>query len=461
MFRAGGFDLVIGNPPYIKEYTNREAFDHVRNSPYYQGKMDIWYLFACRGLDWLKPESGTLAYIATNNWVTNAGAKRLREKITRDARIEQLIDFGDYKVFRDAGIQTMILIARCSGKSERYAFDYRRLEGNKRTLADAQGLLEKLPGSGRTYFEPTFDRSRTPSAPLTFSESSFEVLLDKIAAKRNFTLDEKKEVAQGIVPPQDFLNAKGRALLGGNFSVGQGVFNLSHEEMRALKLNKAEQTLVKPFFTSAELSRYYGNSENRLWVIYTDSRFKNPAEIAHLPNLKSHLDQFNRVITSGNHPYGLHRARDEKFFTGEKIVSLRKCAEPCFTYTDFPCYVSQTFNIIKTDRVNLLYLTALLNSRLVRFWLKHRGKMQGQNFQVDKEPLLAIPLCVPDKTEQERLAKITKRIIECKQKMAGVTTDSAQMQLQRSFEQFEAQLDDAIETLYGLDEADRLLVAKA
>jgi len=461
VFRAGGFDLVIGNPPYIKEYTNREAFDHVRNSPYYLGKMDIWYLFACRGLDWLKPESGTLAYIATNNWVTNAGAKRLREKITRDARIEQLIDFGDYKVFRDAGIQTMILIARCSGKSERYAFDYRRLEGNKRTLADAQGLLEKLPGSGRTYFEPTFDRSRTPSAPLTFSESSFEVLLDKIAAKRNFTLDEKKEVAQGIVPPQDFLNAKGRALLGGNFSVGQGVFNLSHEEMRALKLNKAEQTLVKPFFTSAELSRYYGNSENRLWVIYTDSRFKNPAEIAHLPNLKSHLDQFNRVITSGNHPYGLHRARDEKFFTGEKIVSLRKCAEPCFTYTDFPCYVSQTFNIIKTDRVNLLYLTALLNSRLVRFWLKHRGKMQGQNFQVDKEPLLAIPLCVPDKTEQERLAKITKRIIECKQKMAGVTTDSAQMQLQRSFEQFEAQLDDAIETLYGLDEADRLLVAKA
>ena len=123
--------------------------------------------------------------------------------------------------------------------------------------------------------------------------------------------------------------------------------------------------------------------------------------------------------------------------------------------------MSQTFNIIKTDRVNLLYLTALLNSRLVRFWLKHRGKMQGQNFQVDKEPLLAIPLCVPDKTEQERLAKITKRIIECKQKMAGVTTDSAQMQLQRSFEQFEAQLDDAIETLYGLDEADRLLVAKA
>jgi adenine-specific DNA-methyltransferase len=458
IFRDGGFDLLIGNPPYIKEYTNREAFDHVRNSPYYLGKMDIWYLFACRGLDWLKSESGTLAYIATNNWVTNAGAKKLREKITRDARIEQLIDFGDYKVFRDAGIQTMILIARRSTKPNRYTFDYRRLTGNKRTLADAQGLLEKLAGSGREYLEPSFDRSRASSSLLTFSASGLETLLDKVAGKQNFELDGKNEVAQGIVSPQDFLNAKGRASLGGHIPVGHGIFNLTHQEKRDLHLNKVEQTLVKPFFTTAELDRYYGNNENQLWVIYTDSRFKDANEIAPYPNFKKHLDQFKSVITSDNHPYGLHRARDEKFFTGEKIISVRKCSEPTFTYTDFPCYVSQTFNIIKTDRVNLLYLTALLNSRLVRFWLKHRGKMQGQNFQVDKEPLLAIPLCVPEKSEQERLAKITKRIIECKQKMAGVTTDSAQMQLQRSFEQFEEQLEDAITTIYGLNESDHKLI---
>lgn len=42
VFQAGGFDLVIGNPPYVKEYTNRAAFDHARSSPYYQGKMDLW-----------------------------------------------------------------------------------------------------------------------------------------------------------------------------------------------------------------------------------------------------------------------------------------------------------------------------------------------------------------------------------------------------------------------------------
>jgi len=45
-----GFDVVIANPPYVKEYVNRHAFDGLRDSPYCQGKMDLWYLFACEGL---------------------------------------------------------------------------------------------------------------------------------------------------------------------------------------------------------------------------------------------------------------------------------------------------------------------------------------------------------------------------------------------------------------------------
>lgn len=471
VFRAGGFDLVIGNPPYIKEYTNREAFDHVRNSPYYQGKMDIWYLFACRGLDWLKPESGTLAYIATNNWVTNAGAKRLREKITRDARIKHLIDFGDYKVFRDAGIQTMILIARHSGKPERYAFDYRRLEGNKRTLADAQALLEKLPGSGRVYLEPTFDRGRIPSAPLTFSASNLETLLDKIASKRNFELNGNAEIAQGIVPNPDVVSSRSLQLIPEKkraenaITVGQGVFVVAANHFGSP--NKSETHFLKPLYEPTDVGQYAITRDSTKAIIYST---RSNAQNETLPmRLKNHLEKYREIMEERrenkrgridfNH---LHWPRDVRFFEqGEKILAVRKCEEPTFAYTESEAYVMMSFNIIKTDRVNLLYLTALLNSRLVRFWLKHRGKMQGQNFQVDKEPLLAIPLCVPETSEQERLAKITKRIIECKQKMAGVTTDSAQIQLQRSFEQFEAQLDDAIGTLYGLNESERNLISLA
>ena len=89
----------------------------------------------------------------------------------------------------------------------------------------------------------------------------------------------------------------------------------------------------------------------------------------------------------------MHRARDERFFKGEKIVSLRKCVgRPSFSYSNFNAYVSATFYVIKTDRYDMKYLTGLLNSKLIAFWLRYKGKMQGDNFQIDKEPLMQIPL---------------------------------------------------------------------
>ena len=454
MQRGGGFDLVIGNPPYIKEYTNREAFDNVRESPYYQGKMDIWYMFACRALDILKPETGTLAFIATNNWTTNFGAKRLRGKITKDARIEHLIDFGDFKVFKDAGIQTMILIAKRSSKPLTYVFDYRALGGKKRTLADARKLLARVEIPNATYLSPAFARVKFGGAPYTFPNATAETLLQKIQAASNFKLDDDRETGVGIDVHQDFVNKKSQAVLGPNFTIGHGIFNLYRGDEGVLMLTASEKRLIKPFFTTQELGRYWGSSENKLWVIYTDSSFKHPSSMKPYPNLKAHLDQFKKVITSDNKPYGLHRARDERFFKGEKIISARKCGQPTFTHTVFDCYVSQTFNVIKTDRIDQKYLTALLNSKVVRYWLQHKGKMQGGQFQVDKEPLLAIPLVAPPSVEQQRIAKLVDRILQATEKLQAAVLDSERDRCQRLIDQTDAGIQERIYTIYKLSDSD-------
>ncbi len=83
IMQQGGFDAVIGNPPYVKEYTNRVIFEDIKQASlkkYYQGKMDMWYFFTCYGIDLLK-DNGKLGFIAPNNWITNAGASILRNKI--------------------------------------------------------------------------------------------------------------------------------------------------------------------------------------------------------------------------------------------------------------------------------------------------------------------------------------------------------------------------------------------
>jgi hypothetical protein len=406
------FDIVIGNPPYIKEFTFRDAFEGLRDSPYYQGKMDLWYLFACKALDHLKIKDGVLSFIATNNWVTNAGASVLRRAIAQRARILRLIDFVDYKVFGSADIQTMILVARNDSSADNYQFDLRKLVKPYADEHDRDALLMRTISAGLEYLTPTFDRRALNSKPFTFSASSIEAILNKMDTRRNFVLDGKVEVAQGIVAPQDNVNRKAADILKGAAEVGEGIFILSEEEKNSLNLSTGELDLIRPYYTTNELARYRGNVKNNLWVIYTNSEFKSAKAISPYPKIKKHLDRFNRVITSDNAPYGLHRARDEKFFTGEKIVSLRKCERPTFTFTDFDCYVSQTFNIIKTGRLNQKFLTGLLNSSVIAFWLKHRGKLQGKLFQVDKEPLLGIPLVSPDRQYAEIIAGLVAGIIQ-------------------------------------------------
>jgi hypothetical protein len=99
-------------------------------------------------------------------------------------------------------------------------------------------------------------------------------------------------------------------------------------------------------------------------------------------------------------------------------LSLRKCVRPTFTWVNFDSYVSQTYFVIKTDRWNMRALTAILNSTLIAFWLRRRGKMQGDQYQVDKAPLTGIPLVRPD--DQSELAGLADVLLDARSKLASL-----------------------------------------
>ncbi len=441
-----GFDVVIGNPPYIKEYTFRKAFDGLRGYPYYQGKMDIWYMFACQGLDIVKNGEGLVTFIAQNNWVTSDGASKMRNKVVQDAQILSLVDFGSFKIF-SSGIQTMIMTFRKNVDTDNYPFDYRRLLGKDLNINDVMALLNKDENNRTEYLSPTIRRSKYTNVSLTFSDPTVELILDKIFSKRDFLLS-KNEVAQGFVCPQDSVNKDSQKILGKDFNIGDGIFVLSQEEKDQISFTQQELDIINPCYTTQELNRYYANPINRKWVIYTDSSFKkDEKKIEDYPNIKKHLDQFQEVITSSNKPYGMNRARKQSIFQDEKIISVRKCARPTFTYVEFDSYVSQTFFLIKTKRVNLKYLTGLLNSRLIIFWLKHKGKMQGTNYQIDKQPLLGIPLISPHPEEQMPIANLVDQILAAK--AANPDADTTDL---------ENEIDALVYSLYNLTENEIAIV---
>ena len=94
-----------------------------------------------------------------------------------------------------------------------------------------------------------------------------------------------------------------------------------------------------------------------------------------------------------------------------------------------------------------MYLTGLLNSKLIAFWLRNRGKMQGLNYQLDKEPLQQIPIAVPKAETQVLLGQIVERIIARKS-----AEDNA------SIQDLENQIDNIVYHLYNLTYNEALIV---
>ncbi|EHQ0870334.1 class I SAM-dependent DNA methyltransferase, partial [Campylobacter coli] len=250
-----GFDLIIGNPPYIKENDNKDLFTNTKKLRTYQGKMDIWYHFVGRGFDILK-NNGYLAFIATNNWITNSGAKKLRNIVLEESQILSLVDFSSFMVFDSASIQTMIMQFQKIKPPKNYEFHFAKITTQTPIYEDAINLLKNEKTQNNEILKINLTPKKFIDKTLNFTKSDYEELFNKIQKYGKFYLEER-EVAQGIVYPQENINKKSLEILGNNFYLGQGIQKLTNEEVENLNLLKNEKILLKPIFESDNIQKYF------------------------------------------------------------------------------------------------------------------------------------------------------------------------------------------------------------
>jgi len=112
VFAKGGFDVAIGNPPYVRQ----ELLSPIK--PYlqqhyesYDGVADLYTYFYEKGLKILKPD-GVLSYIVTNKWLRSGYGEPLRRFFAYNSIFEQIIDFGHAPIFEDADTFPCIVVAR-------------------------------------------------------------------------------------------------------------------------------------------------------------------------------------------------------------------------------------------------------------------------------------------------------------------------------------------------------------
>jgi type I restriction-modification system DNA methylase subunit len=396
---ATGFDIVIGNPPYFKENDDKRRFEGLRELGCYQGKMDVWYLFVEIGLKFLK-ENGHLSFIATNNWVSNAGASKLRNLVMTESTLIRMMDFQDYMVFESASIQTMIMLLRKGPPAPRYQTEILKANGQfgKADIESINDPSNKAPGN-MLCFAVEICSAELKDRPLLFNPETESPLLNLLESNGPIRLLDS-EIAQGIAPNPDCVNSRKIKTIGETLAakrgikVGDGVFVLT--EVESHLISSSERNYLKPLYEPTHISKY-SKKPTDLKIIYSKKGVINPQDcpsiLAHLHKYREIMEARRENLTGQLQYYHLHWPRDESFFkAGPKILVPRKCATPTFYYTEDEAYVMLSMNVIRSSRYDLRFLSAVLNSSVVKYWLKRRGSMQGMNFQIDSGPLQRIPI---------------------------------------------------------------------
>lgn len=300
-----GFDLIIGNPPYIKENDNKDLFTNTKKLRTYQGKMDIWYHFVGRGFDILK-NNGYLAFIATNNWVTNSGAKKLRNIVLEESQILSLVDFSSFMVFDSASIQTMIMQFQKIKPPKNYEFHFAKITTQTPIYEDVINLLKNEKTQNNEILSINLTPKKFIDKTLNFTKSDYEELFNKIQKYGKFYLEES-EVAQGIVPAID------------------EAFVIKDKNV----FSKNEQCFIKEYYTGLS-GKFYSSFTDKYLIYLSNKNYSG--NLDDLPNLKQHFQKYKEILKESkikyktpNKPYFyLHREREEKFFKKVKKKLFHK-----------------------------------------------------------------------------------------------------------------------------------------
>ncbi|MFC1613457.1 Eco57I restriction-modification methylase domain-containing protein [Patescibacteria group bacterium] len=435
-----GFDIVIANPPYLKERDNKSVFELVNDSvfgkKYHQGKMDFWYYFLHRAIDIVKND-GVISYITSRYWLNSSGAKRLIKQVAEELSFINFVDIGKLKVFDSVAGQHMVAIYK---KTKIISdFVYKKLENdisdinkNKNT---SNLTIKKLKNS------------------LIFTDN-FEIILDSCYKNLLNTIPLVKisNISQGVVEATDKVSNKqiSKNKTNGIYA-GDGVFVLNEFELKKEKLNNTEKTIIKKYLDPNDIFKY-GLNWSKKYLIYSDKYIKEKINNGiDFINIKKHLDKYRNFITSSNKPYGLHRARDLMYFINPKIIFKGMFVKNEFTYDEDGYFVGFSFSLIvqKDQQYNLKYILAILNSKFALDWFYKNGKKRGAGVDIGVEKLRLFPIKISNKEQQKPFINLVDQIL--KKKKDNPQADTGDL---------EKRIDEMVYELYGLTEEEIKVVEK-
>ena len=427
IFESGGFDCVIGNPPYFNIQTlgvNSEETDYImkKYSDIWQDKSDILFYFIYKAIS---VSNDFVSFIVSNAFLFANKAQKLRNFIIENANISKIVNFEKYQVFSDASITTAVI----------------KLNRNKK---DTNCLTYSL--KEKNYFVDDISKN------INNDENYFEVelkkddvfaLIDKTIIKVNKKIDDNHSKLNEI------------------FKIGKGMETAANKVFTFKEYPiQFKSEFIKKRMSGKIISKYFIAKEKEYLLYFEgiNDFEKLPLSIQHYlfehkNILENRADKKRRKTAKWwNYSFPMHK----EYYHLDKIWCSYRAKENIFCFDDTKEYIGLTNTTVifdTNDNLDLKYLLALLNSKVLTFRYKSIGKQTGNGVYeyfengVGKLPILAI-----DNEKQKPFINLVDQMLETQKKLHSAQTDSDKKFYKQKSNILDKQIDKLVYGLYELND---------
>jgi len=453
VMKRGGFDAVVGNPPYVRQESLGDRFIYYAKDSYhsYTNQADLYVFFIEKSINILK-SGGIYGIICSNKFMRSNYGKEIRKFLVSNTALQEVIDFGELPVFQNAATFPVIMILK-----------KQIVQNQKFVFAPMKSLIFNSLEEEVNKSALILDSRSVSGDNWRLSSNEASEILDKL-------------VLQGIPL--------------GKYVENKIYFGIKTGLDQAFVIDQAtKNNLIKQDYNSSDLIRSYviGDAVRKYTIIdkqkylifipqgWTRSHFGLVQNLWNLftkkyPAIANHLLQYEKKAKErtdqGDYWWELRSCDYYKEFDKPKIVYPDIAKESRFTFDDNGMYMAATtFTIPKDD----LFLLGILNSKLIFYYLSHvcpvlgdvkrGGRLRLKTVYMKTLPIRTINSDDPaDKDRHDNIVGLVEQILSAKAKHAKANTEAEKNRLEIQIEALDRQIDNAVYELYGLTEEEIKIV---
>jgi len=444
IMKNGGFDIVIGNPPWGAELSHVELnYLRIIHKEIVVRMVDSYMYFIYKSTTLLR-KNGLFGMILPSTLLTQSDMALLRLYLIKNYDINTVINLGE-KVFGLKVLNTSSILIFKKSK-----IDTREKE---MIVSDLRNLVPEEKENEIIKMKNLRKKEWKDAVTIDPNYTFFTLNLDAVRLVQKLSRNHKKfiniidgKIQRGISP--DYAPA----------------FIIENDLARKLSI---ENDILKPVVLGKNISRYneIESSSSIIYLTHNDNIKKYP--YAH-----KYLSRFRNNITckealNGKHPlYSLHRPRNPSIFSAPKFIGLTTTRKICVVLDKIGYYATDALYLFKvkiTCAINHNYILGVLNSKIFNFLYQVISQNEQRVIpQIKAVKLYDLPFPIPSMKEERglhyKIVDLVNKIIDLNKKKNTLPLSSKREKIEREIQITDEKIDELVYELYGINEEERKVI---